>query len=590
MAEKCTRYGDNPIYYPVPTMEPGPEIGRNLCRVKRRYEGKYGGYRIDILTDNLNERDKVGFICTICESIMKEACTSSSGEQFCSCCRNISSGKETSNVPIRKMINTLKCFCPLIERGCKWLGTLKDCENHLDTCSYVYVSCKLKCGVVLRRNELEEHANECSHRQVKCDHCKKDFKYCELNEHLNKCPKMKVPCDLCDTQITREDMPQHLKHDCGMVQETCKLGCGVKISRNELKAHVKDTCVQREIQCKHCYISVKFCDNSRHLKECPKMKVPCDLCDTQITREDIPQHLKHDCGIVQETCKLGCGVKISRNELKAHVKDTCVQREIQCKHCYIIVKYIYYSRHLRECPYVKVTCEICSEEKYRQDMTEHLKDYCPEKMLECPFVKYKCMTVIKRKDMDNHLEEKKTEHLGLKLTAMEDLISQQSEKIIEQSEEIKKLSENNEKQNKEMRMEKENTSQQFRLLCSVTETTKIILEIENVTNQTKRLLESELYTVAGHRFRFQFHQNSLIIVFLETASKYIKPFIAKCSIVLSTKQIKCGMLEVKQRDFTRGCVRNIISISKQDIDRYSQPSSPGSIIKDLTLEIYLTMQ
>ena len=260
MDEKCTKYPDNPIYHPVPTIETRPEIGRNLCRVKGQYEGKYGGYRIDIITENLNERDKVGFICTICEGIMKEACTSSSGEQFCSCCRNISSGKETSNVPVRKMINTLKCSCPLIERGCKWLGTLKDCENHLDTCGHVRVACKLMCGVVLRRDELEKHEKEtCPQRVVKCDHCQKDFKSCELNIHLNKCPKMKVPCDLCDTQITREDMQQHLKHDCDMVQEACKLGCEMKLTRNELKIHVKDTCVQRKITCKHCNSKMHNC-------------------------------------------------------------------------------------------------------------------------------------------------------------------------------------------------------------------------------------------------------------------------------------------------------------------------------------------
>ena len=591
MAEKCTRYGDNPIYYPVPTIEPGPEIGRNLCRVKGRYEVKYGGYRIDIITENLSEREKVGFICAVCEGIMKEACISSNVEQFCSCCRYIYSySKETSNVTVRKMINTLKCSCPLIERGCKWLGTLKDCEDHLDTCGYVHVLCKLKCEVILRRNELEKHANECSNREVKCEHCKKDFKSGKLNEHLNMCPKMKVPCDLCDTQITHEDMPQHLKHDCAMVQETCKLGCGVKLIRNELKIHMKDTCVQRKITCEHCYSSLKFCDYSRHLKECPKMKVPCDLCDTQITRENMPQHLEYDCAMVQEICHLGCGVKLTRNELKIHEKDTCVQRKITCEHCNISVKFCDFPKHLRECPKVKVTCEICSEEKYRKDLTEHLKDYCPEKMLECPFVKYKCMTVIKRKDMGNHLEEKETKHLGLKLTAMEELITQQSEEIIKQSEEIKKLSENNEKQNKEMMMEKENTSQQFRLLCSITETTKIIWKIKDVTNLTKRLLVSGLYTVGGYRFRFQFHKDSLTIVFPETASKHVKPFIAKSNIVLSTKQIKCDTVEVKQKDLTRGCVRTITSISQEDIDRYSQPTFPNNTKRDLTLEIYLTIQ
>ena len=64
---------------------------RDLCRVERndiRYERnrKYGGYRKDILKENLTERDEVLLVCEICKGIMREASMSSSGEQFCSCC------------------------------------------------------------------------------------------------------------------------------------------------------------------------------------------------------------------------------------------------------------------------------------------------------------------------------------------------------------------------------------------------------------------------------------------------------------------------------------------------------------------------
>ena len=504
MAEKYIHYGDNSTVYPDL-----PEIGRDLCRVKR-YEGEYGGYRIDILTENLSEREKIGFVCTKCEGIMKGACTSSSGEQFCSCCRYIDwYNQEIPSVPVRKMINTLNCCCPLIERGCEWLGTLEDCEDHLDTCGYVHVSCKLTCGVVLRRDELKKHANECLYRQVKCGHCKKDFKSCELNIHLNKCPKMKVPCDLCGTQITREDIPQHLKYDCGMVQETCKLGCGVKLTRNKLKIHENDTCVQRKVGCEHCYNGVKFCDYPKHLRECPNVKVSCDICDIGMM--------------------------------------------------------------------------------YRKDMTEHLKDYCPENEIECPFVKYKCMTRIRRKDMDNHLEEKETKHLGLKLTAMEDLISKQSEKISKQSEKITKQNEEITKQSEEIGKGKRH----IEMLYSISDVTTLIWKIENVTNKTTYFESvSTKYRATEYTFSFRLHYTRLSIVFPGTTFKPVNPFVAKCHIALSSSGnvIKCGKIEIKQKDITKGCEKDLTSIPKQDIDRYSQPRSPGSITKDLTLEIYLTMQ
>ena len=66
------------------------------------------------------------------------------------------------------MINSLKCSCPLIERGC---------EKHLDACGYVRESCKLKCGVVLRREELGIYGYQ-------------QFKSLQLDEHYKECPNM----------------------------------------------------------------------------------------------------------------------------------------------------------------------------------------------------------------------------------------------------------------------------------------------------------------------------------------------------------------------------------------------------------------
>ena len=501
-----------------------PEIGGDLCRMKifrggdygeDMQSGNYGGYGKEILTENMTERDKAILICKNCKGVMKEACISERGEQFCSCCENTTrKGPHTS---IRETINSLKCCCPLIERGCKWLGTIEDCEIHLDTCGYVYEMCKLNCGEVLRREELERHEKEnCLQRVEKCDHCEESLISCELPGHQKKCPKMKVLCDLCGTRIRREEMELHLDYDCGMVQEKCELGCGEELTRDKLRIHEKENCVQRIIQCEYCSIDLIFCDNFKHLKECPKMKVSCNLC---------------------------------------------------------------------------------SVEKCRKDMTQHLEDDCPEKMIDCPFVKYKCLARIKRKDVDKHLEEKETKHLGLKLTAMEHLINKQSEEINKQSEEItkqsekiNKLNENIEIQNKEMTTEKSNTSQHNELLYSITNTTKMFLIIENVKNYNY-FLESKQYELAGYRFGFKFQYIRLSIVFPGTTIKPDRPFIAKCHIMLhSCHTINCGIIEVKQKDVARGYERIITSISQEDINKYSEPQFPGATKRDLTLEIFITMQ
>ena len=341
------------------------EIGRELCRVRR--DGKRKGYRKDILTDNLSERDAV-FICNRCQGMMREVCISTDGRQFCSCCKK-ENEQANPNIQMDNMILSFKCSCPLIARGCNWLGVLGGCQNHLYTCGYVYETCKLRCGVVLLRNELNFHEMEkCPQRLVECKHCNNEFKSCELHTHFDVCPKMEVSCELkCGVVMCREDMTQHLKQECGLMVEMCKLGCGKEMTRNELRIHVTVTCVQRLMRCKLCKGDFKFCDISAHLDVCPKMEVSCEL----------------KCGVV-----------------------------------------------------------MC-----REVMTEHLEVDCPEKAIECPYAKYKCVGLIKRKDMSKHLEERRMEHLELKLndfileSSKEfEIIAKQKEKISEQEATIETMS------------------------------------------------------------------------------------------------------------------------------------------------------
>ena len=419
---------------------------KDLCRVKRE-DGEYGGYKKEILKENLTEREKLFLICETCKGIMREASMSGSGEQFCFCCDkridllSISTTNSSPNVALRKMISLLKCSCPLIYRGCDWLGTLNDCEDHLDTCDYVNDLCSIGCGKVLQWRRLKVHEKEnCPQRIVECEHCREDFKSCELINHIYECPKMEVSCELkCGEKLYRENMAQHLEQECGLVVETCKLGCGVVLIRDELKVHEKGDCPQRKIPCKLCKRSVRFCDMTNHLGECPKMEMSCELeCGRKLWRENMAQHLEQECGMVVETCKLGCGVELTRDELKIHVTDTCVQRKIPCEHCGVKFKYCDMTNHLGVCHRMGVSCELgCDLIVRRQDMTQHLEVDCVEKELECPFAKYKCeVGLIKRKYLSQHLEEKKAEHLELKLTETELKLSETKLKFSEKKFEL----------------------------------------------------------------------------------------------------------------------------------------------------------
>ena len=109
--------------------------GRNLCLVEGKSCG-YRGYKKEVLIENLSERENTMFVCIRCQGVMRGVCLSSDGIQFCSCCKE-GSEQTHPNLQMDNLILSFKCSCPLIERGCKWLGALGGCQEHLDTCGYV---------------------------------------------------------------------------------------------------------------------------------------------------------------------------------------------------------------------------------------------------------------------------------------------------------------------------------------------------------------------------------------------------------------------------------------------------------------------
>ena len=233
----------NPNWYNPLAAEVEVHKQRDLCRVVRGY-WFYGGYRKDILKENLTEREEVLLICEICEGIMREASMSSSGGQICSSCE-VGIMSPAPNVALRKMISSLKCCCPLNNRGCDWLGTLNDCENHLDTCGYVKGQCSLGCGKVLQRNELKVHAmKDCQLRKVRCEYCDKELMSRMLPIHHKMCPKIEVSCELCEKVMCREDMTEHLEVDCVEKEIECPFAeykCEVGlIKRKYLSQHLEE--------------------------------------------------------------------------------------------------------------------------------------------------------------------------------------------------------------------------------------------------------------------------------------------------------------------------------------------------------------
>ena len=116
---------------------------------------------------------------------------------------------------------------------------------------------------------------------------------------------------------------------------------------------------------------------------------------------------------------------------------------------------------------------------------------------------------------------------------------------------------------------------------------------------------SKRYQVAEYwlAFKFQYqgkaafeqifiNYGTISIVFQGAKIKPDRSFIAKCRIMFQScdTAINCGIIEVKQKDVFRGCERSITYIPQEDIKKYSEFQFPGATKKDLTLEIFITMQ
>ncbi|KAI6647983.1 TNF receptor-associated factor 4 [Oopsacas minuta] len=404
-------------------------MAENIKQLQADKGGVATGHRRDILIENLSERDCTLLVCPRCHGILREACLSSSGEQFCSCCEK---GEEQShpNIHVRNIVLSLKCSCPLYKRGCDWLGTLGECEKHLAVCDLVDEMCKLGCDIVLPRNEVHIHMSEkCLFREILCKYCQKELKFCDLSNHHEECQKIPLKCELnCGVVLCREDMPHHLNKDCGRMVEHCKLGCGIELPRDELDMHVNTKCVQRMIPCEHCHIGFKACDMSNHMEECPKMILSCEL---------------------------KCG---------------------------------------------KVAC--------REDMARHIEEECVEKEVGCPFIKYKCeLGLIKRKELYQHLEEKRTEHTELKLNAMEVIVMKQNDMM----ERLSKQTEMKLNAMEDIVMKQKETIKHLThnvvTLYSLINTTKLQWRIANIDFPFKKekLYHSQTWKIAAYDFRFKMH-------------------------------------------------------------------------------------
>ena len=222
-------------------------------------DSKFGGYKQDLLNDNLDPLATKFILCHACNGLSREAC-SVGEEQNIMCTTCVPDG--ATNIPMkqaRESVPNIPGKCALVNRGCIWKGDIGSVVTHLDECEYFVVSCPNSCQMILQRLELEEHLkSDCTHRNVTCEHCTGTVQFKDLTKHYEECLEFPLVCpNACGGTFKRKELQGHINTDCPNTVMACgyKLfGCNVELKRCELPDHMHLEFMKEHVTSKHTFI------------------------------------------------------------------------------------------------------------------------------------------------------------------------------------------------------------------------------------------------------------------------------------------------------------------------------------------------
>ena len=205
-------------------------------------DGKFGGYKQELLHDSLTAFEMKFFQCTGCNGLSREAC-SVGEDQNILCATCVPEGSEHIVMKIaRESVPIIPSKCPLNTRGCIWKDLIGNVSEHLDECEYFVVSCPNSCQMILQRLELEQHLkSDCTHRNVTCEHCSGTVLFKDLTKHYEDCLEFPLVCkNECGGTFKRKELQNHINTECPNTVINCgyKLfGCSAEMKRCELPDH-----------------------------------------------------------------------------------------------------------------------------------------------------------------------------------------------------------------------------------------------------------------------------------------------------------------------------------------------------------------
>jgi len=229
----------------------------------------------------------------------------------------------------------------------------------------------------------------------------------------------------CEWEGELNTINQHLEGNGGCPYEdvACPNKCDKFVQRKCLNDHLENECPRRKVNCQYCQITdeLQYIEGI-HMERCLRLPLPCpnDCGVCEIPREDVDDH-REVCPLEQVVCPYKCEGFLQRHSLQNHIENECPRRIVSCQYCQFIGEQQFINgQHTELCPKFPLTCpNKCEVDILREDMESHKKK-CPLEMVKCRYQSVGCKTVIARKDLMKHNQEKMEEHLAY---SMDELLS-----------------------------------------------------------------------------------------------------------------------------------------------------------------------
>ena len=148
-----------------------PEISNEqlielLCVSKQ--DSGFGGYKRELLSENLSELLEGLVVCPRCKGVMRNASVFNGVSTCFECCENSLCSAQSDQ--LNSTVGKIQSKCPLHERGCPWGGTLGAIKAHLGACEYLLKVCpyaKYGCPFTsLEPGQVARHKTEFMYKHL----------------------------------------------------------------------------------------------------------------------------------------------------------------------------------------------------------------------------------------------------------------------------------------------------------------------------------------------------------------------------------------------------------------------------------------